>query len=198
MTFPFPFLPGPLEGGAESKMEMPAEVLTDLETKLASESLHPGSFAGLVNSVLIFRIEPDHARLAATALRKVKYQLQQSDDDAHLFGLIHGLATVAAVTRSKELADEVRVLSRVTRSRNRAAMSTEDEMRISIIAAASHENSDDWASFAGDWLTELAFEITKPEDAALLLSHLRRLIEFAPELAITCAKADAALSSVTR
>jgi len=198
MTFPFPYLPGPLEGGEESMTAMPAEFLAKIEDELAAEILHPSSFAGLVNCALIFRITADHARLAATAIRRVKYQLRKIDTAEQMFALISGLATVSAVTRSEELANEIRILSRVARRRRPTEITAEDELKIALVAAASRENLESWAKFAGDWLTELAFDVLDPDDAGRLLANIRCLVDLEPALAISCAKADAALSSLFR
>jgi len=177
---------------------MPAEFLAKIEDELAAEILHPSSFAGLVNCALIFRITADHARLAATAIRRVKYQLRKIDTAEQMFALISGLATVSAVTRSEELANEIRILSRVARRRRPTEITAEDELKIALVAAASRENLESWAKFAGDWLTELAFDVLDPDDAGRLLANIRCLVDLEPALAISCAKADAALSSLFR
>lgn len=197
LEFPFSYFPGPLEGGYEPEMDMPPEMLSNLEKELELESIRLNSFAGLVNSALVFRIGAAHAQLAANALQKVKYQLRQSEDSSHIFSLIDGLAKVAAVTRSKELGDEVRVLSRVTRRRKGGGISVDNEVRIAMIAAASRGGLDGWAEFLGGWLTEIAFEVQSSEEGTILLSHLRQIIKLEPALIITCSKAEAALLSVT-
>lgn len=198
MKFLFPYLPGPLEGGCESSLEIPQEFIADLEQLTASERLDPASFSGLVNSAFLFRIGSDQARLAATALREVKYRLRQQggeNDPLDMFALISGLATVAATSRCKELADETRVLSRVTRRTRPAALGIGDEIRIVLLAAASREDPNEWAIFIGEWFTELAFEVPRGKDANLLLSRICCLIDLEPKLSVTCAKAEAALSS---
>ncbi|MCP1420965.1 hypothetical protein J3D47_005208 [Pseudomonas laurylsulfativorans] len=197
LTFPYSFLPGPLEGGYAPVLEMPQELLHDLEAQLAAEGVSHDSFSSLVNCSLLFNITSDHARLAAVALRKVKYQLQQTIVKPKVFSLISGLATVAAVTRSTELADEVRILSRVTRRQTNADVTLEDEVRIAMIAAASSKDIEEWVRFAGEWLTEIAFEAVARDDAMRLLTHVQLLIKLRPELAATFAKAEAALSVIT-
>lgn len=194
LKFPESFLPGPLEGGISSSLPMPEDVLKGLEVQLKSDCLSLDSFNSLVNSSLIFNITIDHARLAATALRKVKYQLEQSDSQNDFFALITGLSTVAAVTRSKELADEVRVLSRVTRRRKDSGISPEDEFRVALLAAASVSDFEEWSSFFGDWLTEISYEAEVGMQSARLLTSLEVIIGLIPALASTCSKAEASLS----
>lgn len=199
MKFPFPYLPGPLEGGCESSFEIPQQLVADLEQLTASERLDPDAFSGLVNSAFLFRIGADQARLAATALREVKYRLRHEGGEngpPAMFALISGLATVAATSRCKELANETRVLSRVTRRTNPVALELGDQIHIALLAAASREDLSEWASFVGDWLTELAFEVQKEKDAKLFFSQISCLTHLEPKLLATCAKAKAALSSI--
>lgn len=193
LKFPESFLPGPLEGGVASSLPMPEEVLRSLEVQLTSDSVNVDSFNSLVNSSLIFNITMDHARLAATALRKVKYQLERSNGDNNFFALISGLATVAAVTRSEELADEVRVLSRVTRKREGSALPGRDEFRIALIAAASIRDFQPWSDFLGEWLTEIAYEVEVGEPSVLLLNSLKAIVELEPKLSSACSKAESSL-----
>lgn len=194
LKFPESFLPGPLEGGVSSIVQMPPEVLRGLEEQLTSDSINLDSFNSLVNSSLIFNITADHARHAAAALRKVKYQLEQSGSRSNIFALISGLATVAAVTRSRELADEVRILSRVTRRQKNSEISAEDELRIALVAVASVPDLDVWSSFLGDWLTEISYEAEVGVQSSRLLASLQVVIGLMPGLAITCSKAEASLS----
>jgi len=195
VKFPFAFLPGPLEGGIDSIVEMPADVESDLRIALEAEELTGQSFVSLVNSPLIFKIGPQLAQLAAQALRRAKYQLRKMKAQNDAFSLLSGLAVVAAVTRSAELADEVRILVRVFRRRPGIDIAPEDAMRIAMIAAASHVDKAKWCTFVGDWLTELAFEDMPREKAAFLHQHVRVFCQLEPNLWETCARAEAALSS---
>ena len=197
--WPYPMLPGPLEGEiALNQPSIPDEVLKDVAAELEAKVLEPKSFAGLVNTALLFKISADQAELAATALRRVKYSIENADDDTSVFELIGGLATVAAVTRGTDLAETLRVLVRVMRRRKRLNADPDDEMRIAMVAAASHEGLEDWARFAGEWISEIAFEVVEKESAQSFLLKIRRLVQIEPALARHCAIADAALVSVAR
>ncbi len=194
---PYPILPGPLEGEIASKQPtIPDDMLGDVISGLEAEHLEPNSFAGLVNTALLFKLPASQADLAAKALRRVKYSIENADDQNSLFGLIDGLATVAAVTRGTDLAEALRVMMRVMRRRKRLNVDPDYEMRIAMLAAASHEDLDDWALFAGEWITEIAFEVVENEAARLFLLKLRRLVRIEPALARHCAIADAALESI--
>jgi hypothetical protein len=195
VRWPFPMLPGPLEGSLRPKRPIPDEVLKAVKSALEAEQLEANSFAGLVNTALVFDMPEGQSRLAAAALRRVRYSVESGDDEGKAFGLIGGLAIVAAVSRGTELADELRILTRVMRRRKRLAADLQDEMRIALIAAASHRELDDWARFAGEWITEIAFGATDRSAAQRFLLGLRRLVALESALARYCARADAALAS---
>jgi hypothetical protein len=152
------------------------------------------AFISLVNSPLIFKLGPQLAQLAAQALRP-KYQLRKMKAENDAFPLLSGLATVAAVTRSTELADEVRILTRVLRRRPGVDIAPGDAMRIAMIAAASHIDKANWCKFVGEWLTELAYEDMSHDKAVNLYQHVRVLCQLEPNLWETCGRAEAALSA---
>lgn len=196
LRFPFAFLPGPLEGGIESIAVMPAEIESELRNALDADELSPKSFVRLVNSALFFQIGPQLAQLAAQALRRAKYQLRKLRDQSEAFSLLSGLATVAAVTRSTELAEEVRVLVRVTRGRPGIGIAPEDAMRIAMMAAAAFRDNGKWCQFVGDWLTELAFEDMPREKAIILRESIDVLCKLELNLWETCARAKAACEAL--
>ena len=105
---------------------------------------------------------------------------------------------MAVVTRATDLAETLRVLARVMRRRKRLNADPDDEMRIAMVAAASHEGLEDWARFAGEWITELDFDVCERDSAQSFLLKLRRLVQIEPAMARQCAAADAALTSMTR
>ena len=172
---------------------MPSEIAEAIKTQLGIEEVGPSSFIALVNSALIFRLGGDQAELAAKVLRLGNYRLANLEDKPQLLVILNGLATVAAVTRSSVLADELRILGRRYRRDAQYALSIEETMRICLVAAASRTNLNDWRDFAGDWLTELAFSDLEGDDGEVLHSHLKCLCLAVPELWVSCGRADAAL-----
>jgi hypothetical protein len=112
-----------------------------------------------------------------------------------MFTLLSGLATVAAVTRSSELAEEVRILTRVTRSRPGNDISPLEAMKIALIAAAAYSDSSRWCRIVGDWFTELAFEEMSRDTALALGQHIQTLCMLEPKLWETCARANAACTA---
>ena len=172
---------------------MPAEISGIIKAQLGAEEVGPSSFIALVNSALIFRVGSDQAELAANALKLGSYRLINVEDKSQLFAILNGLATVAAVDRSRALADELRILVRRYRRDAQYAVSIEEAMRICLVAASSRADLKDWRDFAGDWLTELAFGDLEGNDGELLHSHLQCLCHAVPELWVSCGRADAAL-----
>lgn len=195
MKFPYPFLPGPLEGAVESQNEPPEEVVKEIEERLSKEVLQPESFIALVNSALIFRIDSHHAQLAAKALRSAKHQIKQSTDKELLSSVLRGIATVAAVTRSVDLSNELIILIRRCRLEPGRGISAEDALWIGLIAAAAHSDITPWSQFVGDWITELAFQPLQQDDLERLHSHLEQLCHIVPNLWRTCGRAEAALNA---
>ena len=189
-------LPGILEGDVAPIQPIPEDYSQDVEARLEAETLEPNSFAGLVNAALIFQLPADLASSASTALDRVKYSIENAIDEETILGLLSGLAVVASVSRDTALADKLRVLVRVFRRKKRLHANPDEELRIAMMAAASHEEREDWARFAGEWITEFAFEMEDKEAARRCLRMLRRLVQIEPALACHCGAADAALASL--
>lgn len=192
-SFPTYCYPGFLEGGSAATAEIPRDIVEKMEAGLNAERLDGSSFAFLVNYSRVARFEPEHATIVANALRRVKYHVDLDIETKQDISLIMGLATIAAASRSVDLANEVRVLARIHRQKN-AEISIELALKIATLAAASRPSFDDWATTLGDWLTELAFNVNDLASAEQLSSLMRRLCQICPALWKTCSKADSALS----
>ncbi len=191
--FLHPFFPGPLEGAEDSPSVLPDDFARIIEEQLDSDKVEPASFIALVNSAMIFRIASDHSELAAEALRLSNYTLANLKDKSQLLGLLNGLATVAAVSRNPGLADELRILVRRYRRHSQYGLTVEEALKICLVASAAMKELTEWRRFAGDWLTEIAFDDLKENEGAVFHSHLLILLHSVPELWVSCARADAAL-----
>jgi SOS response associated peptidase (SRAP) len=174
---------------------MPADIEEKLRADLQEPELTPKSFASLVNSALIFRVGPSLAQLAAEGLRRVKHQLRQIKSQDEAFFLLSGLATVACVTRSVDLANEVRILMRVVRRRLGIDITQENAMRIAFVAAAANLDRAKWCKFVGDCMAEFAFEDMSTDEAWVLRHHIHVLRQLEPQLWVTTGRADAAVSA---
>lgn len=194
--FPYPYLPGPLEGAESNPNTLPDDIAHIIEEQLNSDAGVASSFVALVNSAMIFRVTPGHAELALKALKLGNYTLAKLKNKSQLLGILKGLATVAAVSRNMALADDLRILVRRYRRDSQYGFSIEEAMKMCLVASASREDRIKWREFAGEWLTELAFEELKGSEDEILYSHLLALLHLAPELWVSCARADAALKAI--
>lgn len=187
------YLPGLLEGTVETQNILPVEFSEAVEKHLVADEVEPSSFIALINSALLFHVGQDQVALAAKALKLANYRLKNIESRLQLLAVLNGLATVAAVTRSRMLADELRILVRRYIHDPEYALSIKEAIRICLVAAASCADLNDWRDFVGDWLTELAFEDLKGDDGEVFHSNLRYLCHVVPELWVSCGRADAAL-----
>lgn len=187
---------GPLDGADSSAIELPIEFSNAIENQLKEESRDgpkPITFTALVNSARIYGLKPEHAELAAKILREGKYRLSKIEDRAHLITVLNGLANVAAVTRCKELADELRIIDRKYRRDQQFLLSVDESMLLCLASSSSRSELIDWCDFVGQWITELAFFEITDKDARLLHMNLRLLLHSVPELWLYCSEAEAAI-----
>lgn len=191
--FPRPFFPGPLEGAEDSPGDLPEDFAKMIEEQLYGDEIGSKSFIGLVNSAMTFKISSDYAEIAANALSLCKYTLANLEEKSQLIGVLNGLATVAAVSRSPTLADEVRILVRRYQNDPEYSLTIEEAMRICLVASASRQELSQWRDSAGEWLTELAFCKLESNEGELLHSRLLALLHSEPALWVSCGRADAAL-----
>ncbi len=192
--FPYPYLPGPLEGAENTSVEIPKDLAGAIEEQLDTrDEVEPSAFIGLVNSARIFRLPAGQAELAVKALRMGNYRLSKVEDKSQLLAILNGLGTVAAVTRSTALADELRIIVRRYRRDREFRLSIDEAVSLCLIAAGSRASLVDWCDFTGDWLTELAFGELEDVEGRLFASRLDALLLSVAELWVSCAKADAAL-----
>lgn len=167
MKRPMAYLPGPLEGGSASPTPFPDDLAAKLRDLPPEDPLNESDLAGIVNMALIFKIEGEHARVVADALRRAKYQVELGTDNEKIYSLLLGLANVAAATRAPELAKEVRILARVQRRRAGAHLDVYNLMRIGLISSASEIDLDKWCANVGEWFMEISYE-----DLDLSLIHI--------------------------
>lgn len=195
VSFPFSFLPGPLEGGQQSVATMPQEIEDNLNEMLGSETLTAKSFVTLVNSALLYSLDGEFARLAAEGLARAKYELPNIKSSDEAFHLLVGLAIVASVTRSAKLAKEVRLLMRAVRRKPDISINQENAFRICLLAASASAELSDWAKYIGDCATELSFEDMSRDSITILWNFMELLRQLEPALWQTMSRADAALQA---
>ena len=190
----YSFLPGPLEGGEESELPVPAEVVERLEAELEEEA-GISAFLALANVALIYRLDSKYSEWAVERLKRAGHRLAGLDDSGELFGVVNRLATVAAVSRRPELADQLRIVCRRYRRDGEYSLGIQETLVICLVAAASRAGLEEWMEYVGDWVTELAFSQLEQEEGRIAYAYLTGLCHAVPELWIYCSRAEAALKA---
>lgn len=193
--FPYPFLPGPLEGTRKSPNTIPPDLAKQIESKLDTDEAEPSSFIALLNSAMLYRVTSDQAQLATKVLKLANYRIKNIEDTSQFLNILSGLAIVAAVSRSHDLAAELRILVRRYRHDIQYGFSMDFAINICLVASAAFEDLIEWRNFLGEWLTELAFDEMKKEEAHVLNSRLGTLLNLVPELWYSCGRADSSLKA---
>ncbi len=191
------FLPSPLEGGMNPRIDVPATGLAEMRSDLSQPVITAASFSGLVNGSLLFRIPSELPDMAADAIARADYRLECTDDTTPLVPYLLGLASVASVTRNYRLADSLFILLRKYRQFHPEELSVEDSFRVAMIACASRVELSEWCKSVGNCMTDLAFQPIAKEQASRLHSNVVHLCHIVPELWASCGQAEAALRSVS-
>lgn len=189
------FFPGPLEGNEKNQNILQDEQASFIKEQLNADKIEAASFVPLVNSALIFNITSDYAELASKAIKKGNYSFSNLQNKSQLVSVLNGLSTVAAISRTPTLANDLRILTRRYRQNSQYGLSIQEVIKICLMASASREDLMEWREFVGEWLTELAFNELEGDEGEYFYSHLTVLLHLIPELWRSCARADAALQA---
>lgn len=195
MKFPYSYLPGPLEGGLDSTTSAPKEIVQFIREDIEVTTTDRNGFNALVNSCLVFRIPAELAQQAAEVIKKAKYRVRDNTETEQNFAMLRGLALVAASTRSAELAEELRILTRVALRRTGSELKPLHSFEIAMVAANAFKDMGAWRKFLGEWLTELAFGDLTREEAFQFHGSVQILCDLEPALWATLSRAEAALGS---
>ena len=183
-----------LDGGEEHLRELPDEISDIIRTQVGNEEPAGPSFTALINSVRLFRVGSDHVDSATEAIRHNNRLLPNVENKLHLLQTLEGLAMVAAITRNRVLADELRIVARRYGNYAQYDFSVKEETVICLMAAASRADLKGWTEFVGDWMTEIAFRDLGNHEAEGLRSDLQYLCHIVRDLWTTCGRAHAALA----
>jgi hypothetical protein len=194
-NFPHSYMPGPLEGAEGVSPDVPSEFIDEIEAQLNSQDAGPGQFFMLLNSALIFKVDPKYAWRTAEILKGKQYHLDSVEDRSQLVNILSRLATLAAVTRSVPLADELLILLRVYSKDHEYKLTIDEYVRIGLEAAASRKDLKEWSAYLGNLFQNIAFSDLEYDDGVAAHSYLECLCRCVPQLWRTCAKADAAFQA---
>ncbi|MDP1931604.1 MAG: hypothetical protein Q8L60_09115 [Gammaproteobacteria bacterium] len=195
ITFPKSYMPGPLEGDADATPEMPVEFVELIEKQLYSEETGPSSFFALLNFALIFKIDSNYAQHTAEILKEKQYHLNNVENVQQLISILSRLATLAAVTRSTKLADELLLLLRAYRRDKEYKLSIDEYIHIGLEAAASRSERKEWCVYVGNLFQQLAFSELSCDEAKSAVYYMGSLCRCVPQLWRTCSIADAAFQA---
>lgn len=195
VEFIYSAMPGPLEGRDDKGPIPPIEILEMVNKQLGSDKVSTKSFISLVNSCLIYRLDASFSERAAKILGENRSRLDLSENGEEFIKVLNGLASVAAISRSVSLADELRILIRVYRRESSNNISVSDLARLGMIICAATPDFQTWCEYLGQWFTELSFEDILYEEAVILESYVSQLCSFVPELWTTLGSPRAALKS---
>lgn len=193
------FRPGPLEGAMPASPTSLGKLIAVLDEPLAAGRYTTATLTALINLSNLFQLPEDRFETVVGLIRAAQYRMPTDVDPAGAANVLLGLAEAASANRNTGLAQEVRVMARRRRLEdNDRAATIETEFNIAMTAAAAHADVPAWATFIGDWMTEIAFAITDKAYAADLALRLDRLAAKAPVLRPRLAHAIAALESFGR
>ena len=196
-NFPRHFFSGPLEGNLPPPLGLPEDAKEIIDEQLSHPELTTKSFIAAVKLANIYAIRDELAVRMAKRLKSGKYHFQEIKSEGEFATILSGLAILAAVTRSEELANDVQILVRKYRRDPAYKISMATACRTVFFAAAAHDDLEGWCSYIGNAVDELAFgatAITKDE-AGRLRSLIWRTSEAEPELWTRIGAAEAALST---
>lgn len=193
-----PFFPGALEGAEIATNELPSVLAKSIDAQLDAPEVEPQSFVALVNAAMVFRLDRNHAEKAAEVLKIGDYRLSHVKTKAELVTVLNGLASVAAITRSGKLADDLRIIVRRYLKDPQFSLSVEEAIRVGAVAAASRRDAKEWREYIGEFLTEISFGDLSEHDVRVLDTYMRCLCRAVPELWVQLGRARAAVKSLGR
>ena len=193
--FPRPYFSGPLEGNLPPPQGLPEDAKEIIDEQLSHPELTTKSFAAAVNLANRYAIKEGLAARIAERLKNGKYHFQEIQGEEEFAAHLPGMAVLAAVTRSEELANDVQILVRKYRRDPAHKISMTTACRTVFFAAAAHEDLDGWCSYIGNAVDELAFGTITKDEAGMLRCLIWRTCEAEPELWTRIGAAEAALSA---
>lgn len=193
--FPRPYFSGPLEGNLPPPQGLPQDAKEVIDEQLSLPELTAKSFIAAVNLANMYAIDEELAYRIAERLKSGKYHFHEIKNEEELTALLPGLAVLAAVARSRELADDVQILVRKYRRDPAHKISMTTACRTVFFAAAAHEDIDGWCGFIGGAVEGLAFSDLTKDEAGVLKSLIWRTCQAEPELWTRIGAAEAALSA---
>ena len=144
---------GPLAGGDNVTDASTRSIFEEIENQFRTEAKNSPPFVPLILFGPLLPCESNLPGLAADALKRNDHRLDDFSDNLQRLTVQTGLASVAAVTRSRSLGDELRILASKYRRDTQHALSAGEAVRVCLAAAASRSDLQDWREYVGGCLT---------------------------------------------
>lgn len=189
------YLPSPTEGNVAASV-VPPEFDKLIKNNLYSDSAAKQSFTPLINLALYFNLDENDVAEIVKRLRENQRQINSITSQDNILFSLSGFAKVAAVTKNKELANELTIVNRVYRNYLDINESLLEQFSYGVIAAASFEDKREWANYIGNWMLELSYLSANIETMKQLRIWLNKLCMIEPTLFAHCGKAIAVLSDI--
>ena len=187
-------LPGPLEGVPIKGNSLPENILEDARQLFSGPTISPVALLNVVNYACISGDTTEIADLACKALKRLDYLVETMHDETVTFEVLARLAMAGAISRNRELARSIQTLARVKRKHNCFRDYPENQLQIAFIAASAFDDIDEWASFLGDWIFEIADSFESQKTPDIPLTFIRQLRQLEPRLLPYFSKAEAVLT----
>ena len=191
-------VPSLIETGEHAVGAMPAGIRAEVEGWFGQEELEARGLLSLVVYGKIYRVEKRTVDRAVKALVCANGQIAGIGDAEEMAVLVGGLAHVAAMCRSEDLAREVGKLVDVYGGEGEVRLGPVEAVEALVIAGASCGGLTEWTREVGEGLVRIAFGELTREEAAEVQMLMRGLGELRPELWMYCGRADAALAACAR
>lgn len=192
----YAFIPGPLEGNITPPC-IPSEISGSVKNDLKNKPLNLDSLIGIVNSVLIWKLESSHTKLVLKALSDSNLQVIKNNNSDKVFFILKGLANFSSINRNPEISSELFNLFKKYRKYLNVEEQPQQFLAIGLLAAAAYEDLEGWSKYVGDWVTELAYLPISNDSAKTLYIWVKQISLFEPELYCTCGRALAILESLS-
>jgi hypothetical protein len=171
------------------------DISAGIREALQSGELTRAAITGLLNSAALFRTPLEFTKLLANNIRGANYHFPGSTTSLEASAVLVGVARLCALTRDTELADALRVLARVSRSRFGRQITSHLLVEVCLTAAAAHSEFAPWSKLVGEWLCELAMGDLSRGEAVSLQREIRELCALEPSLWAACGRGEAACTA---
>lgn len=190
------FYPGPLEGEVNNNFSISSEVSEIIYEALNTEPITIKSFYPLVNAAPLFNLDNEFIEMTIQALHKSKHYLKHDGNTENLFHALSGLARVAAVSKNKDLAEDIKMVVWRSKNLNANLLNIHDLLVIGLTTAAAYTDFNEWLKVVGDWINQIAFRDLSKDEIDYLSSQIECLCQIVPELWTTVGRAYTVLKVI--